>query len=138
MLENFDMLFDDENLIEKPKRSEVKAIENAPDFLNMVSWFYSNTVNFPIRVTDMLTVSNNCKLIYCGGEYIYALDFFTKSVRKVSLIGFERGFKATQVKQDLYVLNYDRDASNLSLKCYSNLNLIIGSNNKTLKNSSRE
>ena len=90
MIENFDPLFDDEKLFEKPRKSEVKAIEKPPDFLDMVSWFYSNKVIFPKEVSsEMLTVSNDCKLFYCGDEYIYALDLFTKSVRKVFLIGFE-------------------------------------------------
>ena len=92
MMENFDTLFDDENSIEKPRRSEVKAIENPPDFLDMVpNPNYKNKVIFPKEVSSDIHpfVHSDCRLFYCGDEYIYALDLFTKSVRKVFLIGFE-------------------------------------------------
>ena len=49
MIENFELLFDDQNLIEKPLNSVAKAIENPPAFFDMVPGpiFYTNKVIFP-------------------------------------------------------------------------------------------
>ena len=52
--------------------------------------------------------------------------------RKISLVGYEAGkyAKITQVNQDLYVF----DGDTRSLTCYSDINLLSGTNVKSKRN----
>ena len=93
---------------------------------------YLNKVIFPKEIIDNFLPFSR-RFFACEQDgFIYELNLISKSARKVPLRQYKAGLdsvKITQVKHDLY--EYDGDKHSFS--CYSNLNLLNGSNNKIKK-----
>ena len=93
-------------------------------------YWYSNHVEFPGQVVDTMP-EREFRFFYCGENSIYVLGPINTMAKIVEIEGYNANIdcKITQVNQDLYL--YDGNIP--SLTCYSNLNMLNGTNTKSVK-----